>query len=256
MQEYEIEYLSDAQNYIPIELILDAEKGDIGTEELPDGFKQTGRIFMGLDIGRKSNRTVICLLEQVEDLLIVRALVILNKMKFDDQRKVVYGYMDNLQIYKCCVDCTGMGTQFAEEMVQKYGEGRVEPINFTLQSKDVMYSLMKKKFEEHLYRIPSSHVIRADINGIKKSTTKAGNLVYTAAETAEGHSDRANALSLATLAGNVPAAGALTKENFIGQPRAVRVPNVPDWEARDFSSLFGGGAGVGGMFGEGAMRIR
>jgi hypothetical protein len=239
-QEFEGKFLSDAQNYIPIELILAAEN-DEATESLPPGYKQESRVFMGVDIGRKKHRTVVWLLQQVGDILWTVAVHVLDKLPFQDQYKVIAGYMQQLQIYKSCVDATGMGSQIAEQLDTDF-PGRVEPIQFTLQSKDTMFTLMKRTFEERRYRIPQSPIIRADINGIKKSVTKAGNLVYSAAETQEGHSDRGNALALATVAAQQPVVLDLSQDNFVGlkRPQILRDMNVPTWESRDYTTLWGG----------------
>lgn len=250
-QEFECEFISSSQNYIPIELILDAERGDIGTEDLPD-FPIGGRVFMGVDVGRKKHRTVLWVQEEVEDLLITCAVTVLDKQPFQDQYRVISEYMEKLNVYKCCVDATGMGGQIAEQLEQDF-PGRAEPILFTLQSKDQLASLMKRTFEEHRYRIPSSPIIRADINGIKRGVTKAGNLIFSAEETKEGHSDRAWALALSTLAADQPVAGPIDITNFVGltRHRPVMVPDVPDWEARDLSTVWGprnfGGSGGGRM---------
>ena len=241
LQEFECQFLSSSQNYIPIELILEAERDDIGTESLPD-HPFGGRMFMGIDVGRKVHRTVFWIQEEVEDLLVTRAVTVLAKAPFQDQAKIAHEYMSKLGVYKCCVDATGMGAQIAENLEKSY-PGRVEPIQFTLQSKDIMATLMKRTFEEHRYRIPASPIIRGDINGIKRGVTRAGNLVFSAEETKEGHSDRAWALALSTLAAQQPVAAPISIDNFVGlnRQRPPRVPDVPGWESHDLSSIWGPG---------------
>lgn len=238
LQEFECAFLSASANYIPIELILRAEEGDLGTELLPEE-PLAGRLFLGIDIGRKKHRTVFWLLEEVGSLLITRAVIVLNKATFQDQENLASKWMSQLGIYKCCIDGTGMGMQVAESMERNF-PGRVETVTFTLQSKDELATLMRKNFEMVRYRIPSSPIIRQDINGIKRGVTKAGNIIFSAEDTKDGHSDRAWALALATRAADQPVAPSISMDNFIGLNRNahIRVPDVPTWESRDLISLW------------------
>jgi len=243
-QEFECDFLSSSQNYIPIELILDAEKGDIGTEDLPE-FPLDGRTFLGIDIGRKVHRTVFWLQEEITNpadattLLITRAVRVLKNRPFQDQMAVARELMQRCNVYKCAIDATGMGAQIAEDLEREY-PGRVEQIQFTLQSKDMLATLMKRTFEEHRYRIPASPIIRADINGIKRGVTRANNIVFSAEETKEGHSDRAWSLALSTYAAQQPTVMAIDRDNFVGLDRPMRiVTGAPNWESRDLRSLWG-----------------
>lgn len=243
-QEFECEFLSASQNYIPIDLILDAEKDDIGTEDLPE-FPLEGRTFLGIDIGRKVHRTVFWLQEEITNtadlstLLVTRAMIVIKNKPFQDQMAVARNLMQRCNVYKCAIDATGMGAQIAEDLEREF-PGRVEQIQFTLQSKDMLATLMKRTFEEHRYRIPASPIIRADINGIKRSVTRAGNIIFSAEETKEGHSDRAWGLALSTYAAQQPTVVPLGRDDFIGLDRPMRaVTGAPNWESRDLRSLWG-----------------
>jgi hypothetical protein len=57
LQEYCCVFLADAENYIPMELVVACES-EQATIDLPANFIARGRLFLGIDIGRKKDRSV------------------------------------------------------------------------------------------------------------------------------------------------------------------------------------------------------
>jgi phage FluMu gp28-like protein len=58
--------------------------------------------------------------------------------------------------------------------------------------------------EDRKLRIPFGPDIRADLRGVTKQTTEAGNIRFTAERTKDGHADRFWALALAIHAASSP----------------------------------------------------
>ena len=121
-------------------------------------------------------------------------------MKFRDQRQLLYTFLDLPNLYRACIDATGIGAQLAEDAKLDYGY-KVEPVMFTGSSKEDMAVHIRGLFEDRLITIPKDDKIRDDLHSVKKVVTSGGNVRYVAPETDDGHADRFWALALAAHAG-------------------------------------------------------
>jgi phage FluMu gp28-like protein len=203
-EEFEGIPLDGAENWIPIELITDAESA-IASSVIPHDWNPEGDLYIGWDIGRKKDLTVIWLIEKTPNtgILVTRAVEVMKRETFAKQSERISWYLDQYPIQRACGDATGLGMQLAEHLREKYGS-RVEPIEFTLKVKEDLAVTIKRCFEERTIRIPASADIRADIRAIKKYTTSANHPRFDAERSERGHSDRFWACALALHAGSGP----------------------------------------------------
>ena len=93
-----------------------------------------------------------------------------------------------------------------DDAQDKFGEARVEGVNFTGQVKEALAYPLKGAMEDRMVRIPDDPMIRADLRKVQKTTTAAGNIRFVAEADSAGHADRFWALALALHAGSNPAA--------------------------------------------------
>jgi len=238
LQEYGCEFLSDAANYIPMELIAACESFE-ATAELTDW--SVGAIhespprdlYLGVDVGRKRDLTVAWVLEGVGDVKWTRAVVTMKGQTFETQEKAIsdlieggstpvpgvgHGRDARATVRRCCIDQSGVGMMLAERLQKKYG-ARVEPVQFTAPVKERLAPLVKRHFEERLVRIPDQREIRADLNAVKRSVTPSGNVRYDAERTEHGHADRFWALALALeAAASTPAVRFVEAGATLGRP--------------------------------------
>lgn len=170
---------------------------------MSDGRKPT-ELYLGVDVGRRHDLTVIWALERVGSMLFTRSVITLQDMRFSDQEKVLYDLLALPSIRRCCMDDSGLGMQFAERAKEKFGTYRVEPVRFTAQMKEELAYPVRAAFEDRTVRIPGTDKIRADLRAIRKTTTTAGNIRFLAESTPDGHSDRFWALALAIHAASQP----------------------------------------------------
>jgi len=152
------------------------------------------QIYVGIDIGRKSDLTVIWVLEKLGDVLYTRQVIELQNMKKSDQEKVFYPVVDTAQ--RVCLDYTGLGIGWGDDAKDRFGS-KVECVTFTNSGKEAMAYALRSAFEDRKIRIPFDPKIRADLRAITKTTTATGNIRFSAERTADGHSDRFWALALA-----------------------------------------------------------
>ena len=199
-QEYECQFLDEAGSLLTYELIAGCES-DKATEayEPPPGAAGPREYYLGVDIGRKRDLTVLWLLEKVGDVYWTRAVEVMEKAPFADQLKQIDGWMQALRIRRCCIDATGMGMPLAEFLGVRH-HSAAEGVTFTAKVKEDLAMRMLRIFQDKQVRIPVSTKIRQDLHSVAKTTTAAGNIRFDAERSENGHADRFWALGLALMA--------------------------------------------------------
>lgn len=138
------------------------------------------------------------LLEQGPLSLRTAAVIDLAKLPFGVQERVLWTVIARLPVRRGCIDRTGLGMQLAERAVEKFGEHRVEGIDFTNANKEVLAVGLKRGLEDHGVRIPAERRIRESLHSLKRYQTATGAFRFDADRTeALGHADHAWALGLA-----------------------------------------------------------
>lgn len=215
-QEYMCIPADDDSKFIEYELITGCEyvAGLPWEREVTDAF--SGRLFCGVDIGRKKDLTVLWVVEQLGDVLYTRKVIALERMRKSAQEDIIYPWFEICD--RVCIDATGLGIGWADDAQDKFGEHRVEPVNFSGQVKEALAYPLKGRMEDRALRIPDDQTIRADLRKVQKVTTAAGNIRFVAESTPDGHADRFWALALAIHAASDPAAPI---EYMSDGPRAI-----------------------------------
>ena len=218
LQEYCCQFLSDAANYIPIELILTCVHEEATTElDAEDLAALEGKeLYLGVDIGRKRDLTIAWLFERLGGVLWSRALLVMKAVTFDEQEKAIFSLLD-LGVRRAGIDASGLGMMLAEHAVQKYG-AVVEAMTFTAQVKERLAPMVKQAFEDRTVRIPDSREVRADLNSVKRYVTPSGNVRFDAERTDKGHADRFWALAEVINAATQPVAHFAEVAALVGSP--------------------------------------
>lgn len=204
-QEFMVNPLDGTEAYIPYAL-YDANVGlDVpeplvlqGTElhQIPLDLyrpflafkREGGRLFLGVDIGRKRDLTVLWLWEEVGGKLVTRAVVELHVVKFRYQ----YAWLRHLLplVVHCEIDETGLGAQLAEDAQEDFGEERVTKVTFSEYEKRDLAVGMKNLLEDGGARLPAALVVKADFRKIRRVTSPNGNVLFKGERDADGHADR------------------------------------------------------------------
>jgi phage FluMu gp28-like protein len=150
-----------------------------------------GPFYLGMDVGRKKDLSVITLYHEVGDLLVQCNQTIMEKTRFSEQQRVLFSFLEDRRVASARIDATGLGMNLAENAEDKFGTDRVKGVTFTLQSKHVLAQPMKRRFEDKTVQIFDDLALHADLRSVKTETTSAGNVIFTteAGET-DGHADR------------------------------------------------------------------
>ncbi|MEG0920631.1 MAG: terminase family protein [Comamonas sp.] len=203
-QEYQCDPADDDAKFLEYSLITPCEySGGTDWKRGLEGPFQ-GRLFTGVDIGRKKDLTVLWVVEQLGDVFYTRHVETMERMRKSDQEKILWPWFEISD--RVCIDSTGLGIGWTDDAQDKFGEQRVEGVNFSGPVKEALAYPLKGAMEDRTVRIPDDAKIRADLRKVQKTTTAAGNIRFVAESTPDGHADRFWALALALHAGSNPSA--------------------------------------------------
>ncbi len=207
-QEYECQFIDEATAFLTYDLIASCEdeEATIDDGRWTKDDRRKSELYVGVDIGRKRDLTVIWVWEKLGDVLWTRMVKRLEKATFKAQREVLFSILDGsyfnppssplklrgesggVFVRRCCIDATGLGMQLAEEAITRFGS-RAEAVTFTNAVKEDLAVTLRRKFEDRLVRIPPDRWIREDFHSVKKYVTAAGNVRFDSERTEQGHSD-------------------------------------------------------------------
>ncbi|MEA4862711.1 MAG: terminase family protein [Victivallaceae bacterium] len=200
LQEYMCVPADDNSAFLTYDLIASCEYGE-GVEWRQPLDAITNPLYVGVDIGREHDLTVIAIAEKAGGRYCLREMIELKQTTFTRQVEILYEVLARRNVVRCCIDATGLGTQMAEQAAERFGSWRVGGIKFTAPAKEQLAYPLKAAFEDRNILIPMDRNLRADLRSIKK-IVGAGNVDRFAADHGpNGHADRFWALALVIEAG-------------------------------------------------------
>lgn len=200
-QEYMCQPADEASAWLPWELIVSAEHPDAGKLH---GLEAVGECYIGWDVARTQDKSVIWVVQQVGDVLWTRDVHVMRKVSFAEQ---LAAFDTRMRVYgarRACIDKTGLGMPIVEEAQARWGQYRVEGVTFNGEVKQHMATHGKQQFEDKRVRIPVSRDIRDSHHSVRKVTTAAGNPRFDADRNEAGHADEFWAHMLALHAAESP----------------------------------------------------
>lgn len=198
LQEYMCEPADDKASFISYDLLRPClYKSGEDWRKIEGGANQ---LYLGVDVGRSKDLSVFWLLEKCADVLYTREILTLQDIPFSEQEAVLHRFLRMKNLRRVAIDQTGLGRQFAERAIARYGASRVEGVSFTQSVKEALAYPLRAKFEDALLRIPDEPDVRADISAVRRGTSLSGSVKFSAPRSSDGHSDRFWALALAVYA--------------------------------------------------------
>lgn len=186
-EEYMCIPVDETTAFIPYELYMSCE-GESLLSTL-DGV--TGDLYLGMDVGRIKDLSVIWINEVLGDVAYSRMVVVLQKMPFPQQREILYGFLNHKSMRRACIDSSGLGRQLAEEAQTDFGLYRVEPVSFNNTLKEEIAMFTRNQMQDRKFIVPPDQVIRDDFHSIQRSTTASGAIRLDADRSGtDGHGDR------------------------------------------------------------------
>jgi len=216
-QEFGCEFLDESSAFLTHAQIAEVEDPSLDKVfDIAALASCRGPLYVGMDIGRYRDLTVLWVVEASGKLLVTRGVRESRGEPFRKQREALHGLLALRQVHRCCIDASGIGLALAEEAVESFGRSRVEPLVFTAALKDELATRLRLCVEDRRIRIPVDEAIRNNWHSIRRSVTAAGPGRYEADRSSGGHGDRFWAACLA-----VRAAGQAS-----GRPEALHGPSL------------------------------
>jgi len=198
LEEYCCVAVDEATAFLSYDLIT-ANEGECLLDDL-DTIEN--ELYIGVDIGRKKDLTVIWGVEKIGARLYTRFVHTLEKTPFKIQKDILFEYLKHPKFRRAGIDATGIGMQLAEEAQVAFGKYSVENIMFTGKSKEELAYNLLITFEDKNIVIPDSHEVREDLHSVRKISTAGNHARFDVAKSeVSGHADRFWALALAINAG-------------------------------------------------------
>lgn len=195
-QSYLCEFVDEAYALLPYELLVQAVEPDIGYEfrGMEPGW---GDLYVGVDIGRHRDMTVITVLELIRNQFVWRGAIEMHKTPFAVQERRLYDILRDRRVRRCCIDMTGMGEQFSERATELFGGNRVEGVRFSVASKDSLGMGLRVRLDEKCLALPDHTPLIDDLHSVQKEITNAGGIRLVAPRENGSHADRFWSLALA-----------------------------------------------------------
>ena len=196
-QEYLCEFIDTTSVLLPYDLIAPCEVPRLDPSCVPPD----APLYVGMDIGRSKDLSVILLGAKVNGVTHLIATEVLRKMPFAEQLQRLCTLAADRRVRRVAIDATGIGAMLAEEARRALG-GKVEGVVFNAKSKGELYAAMRRAFEDKTVRIPAERDLREDLHAVQRNVSTGGAITYSAPRNDDGHSDRASALALLLHAAN------------------------------------------------------
>jgi phage FluMu gp28-like protein len=203
-QEFECEFIDESTSFMPYDLIRRCQDVRLAMEPDWDVMsRRDANVYLGVDIGRYRDLTVIWAWQQEGESFVARGVVALPDTSFTDQEAHLTRWLEMPAVRRCRIDATGLGMQLAEGLVHRFGDHRVESVTFTAPRKAEWAGRLRVLAERGRIAIPADASIADDWHSIRREPTDSGHSRLAADRAAHGHGDRfwAAALGLAAADG-------------------------------------------------------
>lgn len=234
-QEAECKFIDGATAYLPYELIQSCEDWNISQpirdnlespeefaaklDEFFRGFRAEGPLGLGFDVARTVDLSVIWLEELLKPIRRTRCVVEMHKMRYGRQEEILYRFLSLPGVRRAAIDKSGKGEQLHERAQERFGDW-VEGVLFTVPVKSMLATRLRSGMEDRLVRIPKDLRVREDCHRVKRVVSPAGNILFDAERTKDGHCDRFWALALGDYA-VCDSAGYVEPDVEVGEPVAA-----------------------------------
>jgi phage FluMu gp28-like protein len=204
-QEYECSFLAASARYISRETYEAAvyDFAAVAEQLLYRESASKYTHYLGNDVARKKHLSAIVKwAKDQQGVLWQRELCDVRRgMPWDEQLRWFEGHLQGVS--RAAIDVSGIGSMYGEQLQKKHGEGRIELVEFTRQSKEALATGLKLGLERKLVhpREDDTQLKRAVLS-MRKVITASKNVTFDTPETNEGHGDEAWAAALGVHAAN------------------------------------------------------
>ncbi len=228
-QNYELVWASENSKLLTMDLIGAAEDNSVGViceqEWSPEALvriEKMENIYVGVDVGRKRDISVISLLEKLGQQHFIRAVLRLENMRLPDQQHRLEAALMQVAFRGSEIDMTGIGLGLLEYTQEKFGQYRVRGVNFsssepmsdkiaatgrkglTIRVTEGMAVDLLQVYEDKAIKHPFDLRLRDDLRLPEKVVATSGRVSIAASRNAEDHADHFWSFALAVRAAKTP----------------------------------------------------
>lgn len=239
-QNYECLFNDENMQLLTHELISAAERDGVSIDDqvwtgvsLERMLAAHGDLYVGNDIGRNRDLSVVCVLERVGRVSRVIAMLRMGGMRLPAQQTQIDLVCRMPKFRSYCGDMTGLGLGLVEYLQEKHGVHRIRGVNFSSTEKtteillaegrkaetakvtEIMATEMLARFEERSIEIPNDLELRADLVKPERITSPGGKVSIAATRDEAGHADHFWSIALAIRAEG-GSEGGITAEMMAG----------------------------------------
>jgi len=239
-QNYECVFNDENMTLLTHELINAAEREGVGVICEQDWnpvalaylMRTKGDIFVGVDVGRNRDLTVISAIERLGREYFVRAILRIENMRLPQQQAHL-GVLCKFPKFRCAaIDMTGIGLGLLEYSQDAFGAGRILGVNFsstvpatnailaegrkkeTVRITEAMATELLQIYEDRRIQHPYDQQMRDDLRKPERIVSPGGRVSIAAVRDEAGHADHFWSLALAVrAAGNPSVAGEIKTFN-------------------------------------------
>lgn len=214
-QNYECAFEDENMALLTQDLISAAERGDCGIIFDQDwtGAAQDrllgmrGELFVGVDVGRRSDLTVMTGFEKLGNEFFARVILRCRGMRLPEQQKRL-GFLCRLPKFRrAAIDMTGLGLGLVEYSQDEFGQSRIIGVDFgrtvpltkrialegrkaqTVKITEAMATNLLQVYEDRRMRQPADLQLRDDLRKPEKQVSPGGRVSIAATRDEAGHAD-------------------------------------------------------------------
>ena len=226
-QNYERAFADENLTLLSHELITAAERDNAGficetdwsTSVLAMMREARGNLYVGFDVGRKVDLSVITVMEDLNGLKVVRGILRIQNMRLPEQQERLGEICRLPRFRRAAIDMTGLGLGLFEYAQERFGMSKIQGINFsktvpatravalegrkreTVRVTEAMAMELLQVYEDRRIQHPADARLRDDLRKPEKITTPGGRVSIAATRDEAGHADHFWSFALAVEAG-------------------------------------------------------
>lgn len=157
-----------------------------------------GGYYLGMDIGRKNDKSAISILKVIKNDTYLENIITLTNCEYAKQIQLVKDLHEKYQFQGGYIDEGGIGSAVAEQ-ISKTISSKLQGLSFTQANKTPMYETLRAKIFDHKLKIKSDFkdIVTKDFRNVSRLVTEDGKVKYVAGRTGQdGHSDVTSSLVL------------------------------------------------------------
>ena len=178
-----------------------------------------GNLYVGFDVGRKVDLSVITVIEDLNGLKVVRGILRIQNMRLPEQQERLGEICRLPRFRRAAIDMTGLGLGLFEYAQERFGMSKIQGINFsttvpatravalegrkreTVRVTEAMAMELLQVYEDRRIQHPADARLRDDLRKPEKITTPGGRVSIAATRDEAGHADHFWSFALAVEAG-------------------------------------------------------